>query len=185
MKTNEQSISTSAETENKLAKRLETVRSVSPQWKGAGKDGKNGNLGDFKVKTVTPSVEEFTAIAREFPEAVQEFLAGQLHIKFSGPKIVSNVRAALEAEMGKPEKGKSEEWHKDNAERAKALAGECEKHTIDFGQELREWAQAWKPEGASTNKVEAVKNAAAEALADALGITLEAAVAMLAAKMAR
>ena len=94
------------DTPSKTCKTLETTRTLTPQWKGAG------NLGEFQVKTITPSVEEFNKIAREFPEAIQEFLAGQLHIKFSGPKLVAQVRDALEERHGKPEKGKSEDWHK-------------------------------------------------------------------------
>ena len=50
------------------------------------------------------------------------------------------------------------------------------------------WAKEWKPEGASVSaaqKVAAVKDAAAEALSEALGITLEQAQAMLAAKLAK
>ena len=170
------------ETNSKVSTKLETTRTLTPQWKGAG------NLGEFQVKTITPSVEEFNEIAREFPEAIQEFLAGQLHIKFSGPKLVAQVRDALEAKHGKPEKGKSEDWHKLHASEAKELAAEYISETIDFGAELREWAKEWKPEGASVSaaqKVAAVKDAAAEALAEALGITLEAAQAMLAAKLAK
>lgn len=168
---------------SKIEKRLETTRALSPQWKGAGKDGKNGNLGDFQVKTVTPSIAEFVSIANNYPEAVQEFLAGQLHIKFSGPKLVKLVKTALEAEVGRPEKGESEEWHKKYADKAKGYAAAYAENTIDFGHELRTWASEWEPEGEKTSKVEAVKNAAASALAEALGITLEAAAAMLAAKM--
>ena len=167
---------------SKTSIKLETTRTLTPQWKGAG------NLGEFQVKTVTPSVQEFSELAMEFPEAIQEFLAGQLHIKFSGPKLVAQVRDALEAKHGKPEKGKSEDWHKLHASEAKELAAEYTSETIDFGAELREWAKAWKPEGASVSaaqKVAAVKDAAAEALSEALGITLEAAQAMLAAKMSK
>lgn len=176
------------ETESKVSTKLETTRNLCPQWKGAGKDGKPGNLGEFQVKTVTPSVEEFNEIAREFPEAIQEFLAGQLHIKFSGPKLVTRVREALEDRHGEPERGKSEGWHKLHASEAKELASEYASDVIDFGAELRTWASAWKPEGASVSaaqKVAAVKDAAAEALSEALGITLEQAQAMLAAKMSK
>lgn len=170
------------ETESKVSTKLETTRTLTPQWKGAG------NLGEFQVKTVTPSIEEFDKIAREFPEAIQEFLAGQLHIKFSGPKLVAQVRESLEYEHGKPEKGKSEEWHKLHASEAKERARVYASKEIDFGFELRMWAKAWKPEGASVSaaqKVAAVKDAAAEALSEALGITLEQAQAMLAAKLAK
>ena len=170
------------ENNSKVSTKLETTRTLTPQWKGAG------TLGEFQVKTVTPSVEEFTELAREFPEAIQEFLAGQLHIKFSGPKLVAQVRTALENRVGKPEKGKSEEWHKTNADEAKLFAAKYAEDTIDFGVELRAWASEWKPEGASVSaaqKVAAVKDAAAEALSEALGITLEQAQAMLAAKLAK
>lgn len=170
---------------SKANERLETTRTLCPQWKGAGKDGANGNLGEFQVKTVTPSIEEFYTIAREFPEAVQEFLAGQLHIRFSGASLLAQVKAELEERFGKPEKGKSAEWYADHAQAAKALASEASKDTIDFGHELREWAKEWKPEGASTSKVDAVKLAAASALAEALGITLEQAQTMLASKLAK
>ena len=168
--------------DSKMSAKLETTRTLTPQWKGAG------NLGEFQVKTVTPSVSEFTEIAMEFPDAIQEFLAGQLHIKFSGPKLVARVREELEARHGKAEKGKSENWHKAHASEAKELASEYAGDTIDFGSELRAWASEWKPEGASTSaaqKVAAVKDAAAEALSEALGITLEQAQAMLAAKLAK
>ena len=167
---------------SKTSMKLETTRTLTPQWKGAG------NLGEFQVKTVTPSVQEFNEIALEFPEAIQEFLAGQLHIKFSGPKLVARVREELESRHGKPEKGKSEEWHKSHASEAKALASEYASEVIDFSAELRTWASAWKPEGASVSaaqKVAAVKDAAAEALSEALGITLEQAQAMLAAKLSK
>ena len=167
---------------SKTSIKLETTRTLTPQWKGAG------NLGEFQVRTITPSVEEFNEIAREFPEAIQEFLAGQLHIKFSGPKLVAQVREALEERHGKPEKGKSEDWHKLHASEAKELAAEYTSETIDFGYELRTWASEWKPEGASVSaaqKVAAVKDAAAEALSEALGITLEQAQAMLAAKLSK
>ena len=116
------------DTPSKTCKTLETTRTLTPQWKGAG------NLGEFQVKTSTPSVEEFNKIAREFPEAIQEFLAGQLHIKFSGPKLVAQVRVALEAKHGKPEKGKSEDWHKLHASEAKELAAEYTSETIDLAQ---------------------------------------------------
>ena len=167
---------------SKTSTKLETTRTLTPQWKGSG------NLGEFQVKTITPSVQEFSELAREFPEAIQEFLAGQLHIKFSGPKLVAQVREALEERHGKPEKGKSEDWHKAHASEAKALAAKFASETIDFGYELRAWASEWKPEGASVSaaqKVAAVKDAAAEALSEALGITLEQAQAMLAAKMSK
>jgi hypothetical protein len=178
-------VSTKLETTRTLtptSTELETTRTLTPQWKGAG------NLGEFQVKTVTPSIEEFNEIAQEFPEAIQEFLAGQLHIKFSGPNLVAGIREELESRHGKPEKGKSEEWHKLHASEAKALASVYASETIDFGVELRTWASAWKPEGASVSaaqKVAAVKDAAAEALSEALGITLEQAQAMLAAKMSK
>jgi len=170
------------ENNSKVSTKLETTRTLTPQWKGAG------NLGEFQVKTITPSVEAFNEIAMIYPEAIQEFLAGQLHIKFSGPKLVTRVREALEDRHGKPEKGKSEEWHKSHASEAKALASEYASETIDFGSELRTWASEWKPEGASVSaaqKVAAVKDAAAEALSEALGITLEQAQAMLAAKLSK
>lgn len=170
---------------SKANTKLETTRTLCPQWKGAGKDGTNGNLGEFQVKTITPSISEFCAIAQEFPDAVQEFLAGQLHIRFSGASLLARVKAELEAQVGKPEKGKSADWYIEHAPAAKALADKASKDTIDFGHELREWAREWKPEGAITSKVDAVKLAAASALADALGITLEQAQAMLASKLAK
>ena len=188
MSTQDKTMSTQDTSTSKTSIKLETTRNLCPQWKGAGKDGKPGNLGEFQVKTITPSVEEFTKIAREFPEAIQEFLAGQLHIKFSGPKLVAQVKDALEAKHGKPEKGKSEEWHKLHASEAKERAAKFASEEIDFGYELREWARTWKPEGAGASaaqKVAAVKDAAAEALSEALGITLEQAQAMLAAKLSK
>ena len=178
----DKTMSTQDTSTSKTSIKLETTRTLTPQWKGSG------NLGEFQVKTITPSIEEFSKIAREFPEAIQEFLAGQLHIKFSGPKLVAQVREALEERHGKPEKGKSEDWHKLHASEAKELAAEYTSETIDFGYELRTWASEWKPEGASVSaaqKVAAVKDAAAEALSEALGITLEQAQAMLAAKMSK
>ena len=187
MNTQDKTMSTQDNT-SKTSTKLETTRNLCPQWRGAGKDGKPGNLGEFQVRTITPSVEEFTKIAREYPEAIQEFLAGQLHIKFSGPKLVAQVKDALEAKHGKPEKGKSEEWHRAHVSEAKERAAKFATETIDFGYELRAWASEWKPEGASASaaqKVAAVKDAAAEALAEALGITLEAAQAMLAAKLSK
>jgi len=170
------------DTSSKTSTELETTRTLTPQWKGAG------NLGEFQVKTITPSIEEFNEIAQEFPEAIQEFLAGQLHIKFSGPNLVAGIREELESRHGKPVTGKSEEWHKLHASEAKALASEYTSATINFGPVLRTWASEWKPEGTSVSaaqKVAAVKDAAAEALSEALGITLEQAQAMLAAKMSK
>ena len=143
------------ENNSKVSTKLETTRTLTPQWKGAG------NLGEFQVKTITPSVLEFNDLAQEFPEAIQEFLAGQLHIKFSGPKMVTQVREELEARHGKPEKGKSEEWHKLHASEAKTVAAAAASEVIDFGVELRAWASEWKAEGASVSA--AGKLAAAQA----------------------